>query len=112
MTVLAFVLFALALVVMVAVHVHLERRAEKRRAAIDAADKGRQHALYKQHKALTHRIAAAERATAKMVDETRSTSDTLKADAQQLHRKADALLGDPRVKSLLGREEASHGGGT
>lgn len=102
MTFAAFVLIVLACVVMVIVHVKLEQRALAR-------DEARQHALYKQHKSLTQRLAAAERATAKMVDETRSTSDHLKENARLLHQRADALLGDPRVKALLDREEASHG---
>lgn len=107
MTVLAFVLFVAAVVVMVAVHVKLEQRADERRRKIDEDDQARQHALYKQHKTLTQRVAAAERATAKMVDETRQTSSHLKENAEQLHRKADALLGDPRVKALLEREDGN-----
>lgn len=97
MTVLAFCLFAGAIVAMVLVHWKLEQRIAKRRIALDDADEGRQHVLYKQHKALIRRIAAAERATAKMVDETRSTSSTLKEDARLLHQRADALLRDQKA---------------
>ena len=90
MTVLAFALFVAAVVVMVAVHVALERRSLRR-------DEARQHALYKQHKALTQRIAAAERATAKLIDQSRTVHD----DAKHLVSVADGLLRDPRVHRAL-----------
>lgn len=95
MTVLVIVA-VLVIAAMIATHILLVRRMAAffvaRVVEQDEAEQGRRNAIYKQQKAFTQRLAAAERATAKMVDETRSTSDTLKADARQLHTKADALL--------------------
>lgn len=88
MTVAAFLLLTVAVAVMVIVHLRLERRADERRRLIDEADAGRQHALYKQHKDLTRRIAAAERATAKMIDETRTAAE----NSRLLNERADTLL--------------------
>jgi uncharacterized protein HemX len=91
-TVAAFLLIVFAVLLMVGVHFWTQRRLEDRIAArqkaLEDADEARQHALYKQHKDLTRRITAAERAVAKMVDETRSSVE----DARLMNQRADTLL--------------------
>jgi 2-oxo-4-hydroxy-4-carboxy--5-ureidoimidazoline (OHCU) decarboxylase len=88
----AFVLICLAVGVMVLVHWRTQKRLEDRivarQKALEDADEARQHALYKQHKDLTKRIASAERATAKMIDETRTAAE----DSRLMNQRADALL--------------------
>lgn len=96
MTLAAFLLIVLAVVVMVVVHWRTQKRLEDRvlarQHALEEADEARQHALYKQHKDLTKRIAAAERATAKMIDETRTVAE----NTRLAHQRADALLKEAR----------------
>lgn len=102
MTIAAFLLIVLAVTVMVLVHWRTQKRLEERVLArqrvLEDADEARQHALYKQHKDLTKRVAASERVMAKMVDETRSTSDTLKEDARLMLDRADVLLRDVKAR--------------
>lgn len=98
MTLAAFLLIVLAVLVMVFVHWRTQKRLEDRitarQKALEDADEGRQHALYKQHKDLTKRIAAAERVTAKMIDETRVVAENMRL----MHERADTLLREVKTR--------------
>lgn len=100
MTVAAFVLFALAVAVMVAVHFLLLRRFEERvharQASIDEADEGRRQAVYRQQKAAQTEIAKMQRAVQILADQSRALHDETRL-AQQRHV---ALADD--VKQHLG----------
>lgn len=98
MTVAAFILIAVAVFVMVTVHVFTQKRLESRvlarQRALEDADEARQHALFKQHKDLTKRITAAERVTAKMIDETRVVTENMRLT----NERADALLREVKAR--------------
>lgn len=89
MTVLAFALFAAAILGMVVTHVLVLRRMEAkitaRRIELDELDAGRQKVLYRQQKAMAHTIAGSDRAVRKMVDQARTLHD----DTRQLHERVD-----------------------
>lgn len=97
MTLAAFLLIVFAVSAMVLVHwrtvTRLEERIAARQRELEEADEARQHALFKQHKDLTKRITTAERAVAKMVDETRSAQE----DTRLMHQRADALMRDVKA---------------
>jgi hypothetical protein len=101
MTTVAFVLFVLAVTVMVGVHAwtlnRMEERVAARQAALDQADEGRRVALYQQQKAAQTEIAKTQRAVQVLADQSRALHD----ETRLAHQRNDALARD--VKQALGR---------
>lgn len=96
MTVLAFVLYAVAVAGMVVTHVLVLRRMEAkitaRRIELDELDAGRQKVIYKQQKAMARTVAGSERAVQKLADQTRH----LKDEAELALRRIDRHISDQK----------------
>lgn len=109
-------LVVLALVVMVATHVVLQRRLvrdaeaqrlalveleEARRKAHDDLEEARHRVLYKQQKASAATVARSDRAVRKLSDEVR---EALK-NTRHLHGRVDDFFADSRIQRVLDKAE-------
>ena len=106
MTVLAFVLFLAALVVMVVVHVKTQKRLARTMLDHQEALEEQRVSQYKQAKAFQKELAISDRGTRKLADQARKAiADTehVRADTLALQQSLNAALSDPRVQRLLNK---------
>lgn len=101
-----------ALTAMVVTHVVLQRRLaaecravlereETRRRTLDELDSARNTLLYKQQKESARVVARSDRAVRKLTGEV----NTLRGDAEAIHRQIETFFADARVQRYLGQIE-------
>lgn len=106
MTLAAFIVFVVAVLVIAGINAwSLHKTAQRDRARNDADEK-RQQALQKQHKAAMHDVLALEGRINQFAEKSRALHD----DARLMHARVDGFFAHPEVKRMLDAGASGRGG--
>jgi cell division protein FtsB len=105
-TLAAFIVFVVAVLVIAGLHAWSLHQMLDRQRRRDVEDEGRQQALQKQHKSAMHDVVALERRIGEFAEKSRALHD----DARLMHARVDGFFSHPEVRRMLDAGASGRGG--